>query len=444
MGLSNLSRVCVAVLFAPAIALANDVRVGVSPTTGYYSVTSSTFSVPKGATVSSSTAVSPVVTPLAGGGFQQSMGGGITIEGLKKPAPFTARAAAGLSTMKNGAKKLAKSNPARFLAGAGLVAFLDSLDWLVEDGSIAKKTLIIPELIPDSSYGTTTTGQCRGSVSDCSFQTYIVGPLPNNPGWWRTCSLRVRDAYLMSYSGTTCYYRSGGPIPPILSPVSDSEIDDSIDSRYTPGASDFVLLTPHMTPDYLIIDPIPPVDTVLSITTKYDSEGLPAGIEEKTSTTDFSISNNSTSSPSISASTSIKTESFVNGQSQGSTVTDTTFPAAGSGGGGSPPVELDIPTDCDFMPTVCAFLDWFKDDNLGDDPDLKSIMKDDEDFEKTKTISFGSAVCPAPHTIHIPSLGMSVDLSFDFFCQFAIYAKALVLAAAYIFAAYISLGVARG
>ena len=56
------------------------------------------------------------------------MGGGITIEGLKKPAPFTARAAAGLQTMKNGAKKLV----VLILLGLLLVglAALDSVDWV--------------------------------------------------------------------------------------------------------------------------------------------------------------------------------------------------------------------------------------------------------------------------------------------------------------------------
>ena len=443
MGIFNLFGFCIALLFAPALAFANDVRVGVSPTTGYYEVTSKTFNVPKGASVSSSTAVSPTVTPLAGGGFQQSMGGGITIEGLKKPAPFTARAAAGLSTMKNGAKKLAKSNPARFIAGAGLAAFLDSLDWLIEDGAIAQKSFSVPELIPDSYYDTLNTGSCQGSYYDCHGKTqYVTGPLPNNPGRWRTCSMLgpYGTGYLASYSGTTCYYVRDKLTPTVTEAISESDINKNIDSKYSPHASDFVLLTPYMPPDYILVDPILPVVTDLGITNTFDSSGWLTGTEQKTSTTEFTVSNNSTSQPSISSSTSVKTETFKDGQSQGSTVTEITQPAVGGGGGKAPTVE--IPTDCDFHPTLCAWMNWTKEPLEEPDHDLKQIMHT-VDFEEKKTISFGSKSCPAPYDIHLGLIDRTYQLSFQPACDFAGYLYFFVMAAAYIFAAYISVGVVR-
>lgn len=471
MGIFNLFGFCIALLFAPALAFANDVRVGVSPTTGYYEVTSKTFNVPKGASVSSSTAVSPTVTPLAGGGFQQSMGGGITIEGLKKPAPFTARAAAGLQTMKNGAKKLSRSNPARFAAAVGLGALLDSVDWIIKNGQVVKKTSDIESF-------EMTEAEARSNFQGSYFSSssaYYTGQAQNSSsfaflgmgtdGWggynhYYYCSTGshqgsnlagVSRVYLtgkhsdMLSSETRCFYSNAAPkftdFPKVEIPVSNSDLDDLIDRSYVPLSSDFVLLTPYFPPDFILVDPIPAVITDLGITNTFDSSGWLTGTEQKTSTTEFTVSNNSTSQPSISSSTSVKTETFKDGQSQGSTVTNTTQPAVGGGGGGKAPT-VEIPTDCDFHPTLCAWMNWTKEPLEEPDHDLKQIMHT-VDFEEKKTISFGSKTCPAPYDIHLGLIDRTYQLSFQPACDFAGYLYFFVMAAAYIFAAYISVGVVR-
>lgn len=463
MGIHNLFRICLAVFSVPTIAFANDVRVGVSPTTGYYEVTSKTFNVPKGATVSPSTAVSPVVTPLSGGGFQQSMGGGITIEGLKKPAPFTARAAAGLQTMKNGAKKLARSNPARFAAATGLAVLMDSVDWVIDQGKISSVPLDFnapfPMGKPDPSvvaysyrveryFRNTDQGAPPPPAGVNIVQTRYVpdSGLGNKTGgidYWY-CPGFNPPMYFLTYYGGMCYStrledQAYIPKPPPVSPVPDETIDSVIDSNYSPVSDDFVLLTPYMSPDFLLVDPIPPVLTDLGITNTFDSTGSLVGTEQKTSTTDFTISNNSTSQPSISSSTSVKTETFKDGQSQGSTVTDTSSPAVGSG---SVPPDIEIPTDCDFMPTVCAFLDWFKNDDTPDDPDLSALI-DNRDFTETYSITGGSKQCPADYEFTVDFIGRTYGLSFEPACDFASKMYYFVMAAAYIFAAYITIGASR-
>lgn len=450
MGIFNLFGFCIALLFAPALAFANDVRVGVSPTTGYYEVTSKTFNVPKGASVSSSTAVSPTVTPLAGGGFQQSMGGGITIEGLKKPAPFTARAAAGLQTMKNGAKKLARSNPARFAAGLGLAALLDGVDLIISNGGqIQKKTLSFDPL--PCSTGSICWKKGDHETSSASYlcdisYPYNIASVSVSAGDI-LCTYEIDQIdYIGSYTDS---HRSGyslirnGFVPDnnIYSSVSESEIFSAIDSSYSPHASDFVLLTPYMPPDFILVDPILPVVTDLGITNTFDSSGWLTGTEQKTSTTEFTVSNNSSTQPSISSSTSVKTETFKDGKSQGSTVTNTTQPAVGVGGGGKAPT-VEIPTDCDFHPTLCAWMNWTKEPLEEPDHDLKQIMHT-VDFEEKKTISFGSKTCPAPYDIHLGLIDRTYQLSFQPACDFAGYLYFFVMAAAYIFAAYISVGVVR-
>lgn len=459
MGIFNLFGFCIALLFAPALAFANDVRVGVSPTTGYYEVTSKTFNVPKGASVSSSTAVSPTVTPLAGGGFQQSMGGGITIEGLKQPAPFTARAAAGLATMRNGAKKLYKSNPARFAASVGFGLMLNQLDWIMGEGGKITK-IIPPQSDTDavcpagstcyqgmgevfSASGNITSQECSDMAAQHGAPIVLHGDnYPGNycRGYKYTAFRDGQTFYYIGKLGSFSHFSNKKPAPNVSEPLPDSEILSAIDSSYNPDSSDFVLLTPYFPPEYILVDPIPPVITDLGITNTFDSSGWLTGTEQKTSTTEFTVSNNSTSQPSISSSTSVKTETFKDGQSQGSTVTETTQPAVGGGGGKAPTVE--IPTDCDFHPTLCAWMNWTKEPLEEPDHDLKQIMHT-VDFEEKKTISFGSKSCPAPYDIHLGLIDRTYQLSFQPACDFAGYLYFFVMAAAYIFAAYISVGVVR-
>ena len=426
--------------FSPLV-FANDVRVGVSPTTGYYEVTSKTFDVPKGATVSSSRAVSPVVTPLSGGGFQQSMGGGITIEGLKNPAPFTARAAAGLQTMKNGAKKLARSNPVRFAAGVGLAALLDSVDWLIDDSGKINKSGFDPESLklnpsslPSNVYR--ASGACVPSNgSNCVFLFSGGDGWGGNRDWgcYRALGDNNREKFA-GYSRSSgianplCYYTMTPSLAanPIEIPVSNTELDDLIDRSYVPVPSDFVLLTPYMPPDFILVDPIPPVQTDLGITNTYDSTGALTGTEQKTSTTEFTVSNNSTSQPSISSSTSVKTETFKDGQSQGSTVTETTQPATGGGSKVEIPT-VEIPTDCDFHPTLCKWLDWTKEEPEEPDDNLSNLLKEVPISSKTFTISGGAAACPAPLVLNLSQFG-SREVSYQPLCDLASTMKYLYLA----------------
>ena len=71
----------------------------------------------------------------------------------------------------------------------------------------------------------------------------------------------------------------------------------------------------------------------------------------------------------------------------GTTITESTA-TGGSGGGGGASPQIDIPTDCDFMPTVCAFLDWVKNDDTPEEPDLSALINN-RDFTESYSISGG-------------------------------------------------------
>ncbi|MDP2746605.1 virulence factor TspB C-terminal domain-related protein [Pseudomonas sp.] len=100
----------------------------------------------------------------------------------------------------------------------------------------------------------------------------------------------------------------------------------------------------------------------------------------------------------------------------------------------------EIPTDCDFMPTVCSFIDWVKTPFNEEEPDLSEFISD-EDFERE--INFSSnASCPGPSMI-ATSRG-TYEFSWEPACQWAGLVKPLVIIAALIAAIFINLGMARG
>jgi hypothetical protein len=129
------------------------------------------------------------------------------------------------------------------------------------------------------------------------------------------------------------------------------------------------------------------------------------------------------------------TTTYTNGNITNNTSTTTNNPVA-------PPLSagLDIPTDCEFMPTVCAWMEWFKTPFEAPDVDMPVIA--DQDFEQTFTFNLPSA-CPPPYMINI-SFVQGIEVSWQPFCDLAGYMKPLVIGSASIFAAFIVLGISRG
>lgn len=470
MGLSNISRVCLALFLASAITPVfaadppvprSNVSATLNPTTGYYSSTNSTVRLPSGVSASPSSGL-PVVSRYAGG-LQQTIPTGVTINALKQTAPLPAVVRASTSAVKGAATRCltsAKCNVGLMLAGAGLNQLLSGIGWVMNEGGQIQQVSTVASTAADGGamWCDDSTRYCAGSPS--AVVSLINSTSCPNYGCPYTLKGQQSSTYATfsnGVGGTGGISRSGAACPPPFafnvdfhcvqttsSPVNSDDIASGVANNYNPDPTDWPAITPQLPLDDVQIGTPPSFQGDPVTTTEKDSQGNPKKITEKTIHFEFDVKDNPSPQPSLDLKINEDTKTFEDGALTGSTTTSSTVPANPAGTGGTPAPELDIPTDCDFMPTVCAFLEWYKDDDLGDDPDLRSIMKDDEDFAKTKVISFGAAVCPQPYTIQISSLSMSVDLSFEFFCQFAEYARALVLAAAYIFAAYISLGVARG
>ncbi len=93
--------------------------------------------------------------------------------------------------------------------------------------------------------------------------------------------------------------------------------------------------------------------------------------------------------------------------------------------------------DCEFMPTVCEFLAWFKEEKpLEEDPELPT--KDISDMEKSWSSGLGGGSCPSPVTTSFQ--GQQIVYSYAGACNMAGYISPLVIGGALFASAFILLG----
>lgn len=454
MGIHYIFGVCAAVFSVSALAAdppapRGNVSVTVNPTTGYYSSTNSTVRLPNGVSASPTAGGLPVVSKYSGG-LQQSIPTGITIDAIKKSAPLPAVVRATTQSVKNaatGCLTSAKCNVALILAGAGLQALFDKLDWVMDEGGQVQKSGGLSDVydgIP-SGYGYKIGARyewtsCRSarageacvwtSPTNGSYfcKTSSSGGLPLTGAAWQST--------LDCYYGGTGGYNNG----PALTPVSSNDISSGVNSNYKPEPTDWPALTPELELNSVEITSAPTLQGEPKTTTVYDADGVPHEITETNIWYDFDIRDNGSTSPALDMKTRSETKTYKNGALTGTTTTESTA-TGGSGGVGAGP-QIDIPTDCDFMPTVCAFLDWVKNDDTPEDPDLSALI-DNRDFTETYSITGGSKQCPADYEFTVDFIGRTYGLSFEPACDFASKMYYFVMAAAYIFAAYITIGASR-
>lgn len=106
-----------------------------------------------------------------------------------------------------------------------------------------------------------------------------------------------------------------------------------------------------------------------------------------------------------------------------------------------PASEIEFPAFCTWASAVCGWINWTQEEPPPDN-DLPQVV--DDDFYTEKNISFGSKSCPEPYQISLaPFMDTQVSVSFQPLCDFAGLIYFMVMAASYIIAAYISIGVAR-
>lgn len=221
-------------------------------------------------------------------------------------------------------------------------------------------------------------------------------------------------------------------------PASDADLDLITDRITNPA--DAVEAVPHIVDVPVTFDG--PDDFDFSGPASIQGEPIttttqgPDGTTVTTSTPSYSF-DYSTNPLSITTTTNNTTTVYNNG----TLVSTTTSTNAGTVVDAPPATEApEVPTDCEFMPTVCEFIAWFKTPAPMPEPDMPEPV--DDDFKQTYSASFGGA-CPAPRTVHTDNFG-TLLISWQPICDLAFYIKFLVIGGASLFAAYIGLGISRG
>lgn len=440
--------------FSP-VASAGTVSVDVSPTTGYSVTNRSTVALPPRTTSGPVASYNPTVGPLAGGGAYQTTSSGITItavkDGVASSTTMTGRVRATAGAMKNGLGRCLTSfrcNLALMVGSAGIESLFDGVDWVMgEGGQISKKGLPPNNELTSCSTGSfcweMSSGERTSNPNFVCEKTYkkantrdvsVVVVYPNGTG---ICQ------YYSIYGGTpitdgltrSAIVISTGLLPEVVRPVTRPEIESDVNSHYSPDPSDLPYLSSggldwsHPGVDFEILD-IPSITGADSPTFIENSDGTSKGTYSEY---DFSWSGPS-KQPRVDVEE--KTTETTYGPS-GEVVGTTTTIINGSGSPANAPPET--PTDCDFMPTVCRFIDWFTepDPETTQPVDFTELI-DTVDIEKDFTVGSSTAACPAPFVVNL-SWVPSVEVSLQPFCDLADFLRPLLLAIASILSGMIIL-----
>ncbi len=368
-----------------------------------------------------------------------------TQSGSRVQLPVNGKRSYGWPKWAGAAKQFVKKSPQQAAAAAGLAGVFAAVDWVMDQGQFKRP----------------------GDGGVC-YHAYYGGTGMATACEYESAGDACRALYSMSgishkgagaLSGGSCYYHHLTNVPSLVQsgywkevnpdpstqprvPVTDSEIDNLIDGitdpnvaaesapfieQNLPGSFDY--------PDGFEFSGPQSVDLPGVVTTKTDPATGNTTTTEVLPSVQFEYGTNPWS---ITPTDKTTKNTYENGQKTQTEESVSTDPV-NHGGVSVQPKPLEIPTDCDFMPTVCKFIDWVKEPFTEQDPDLSQLIED-QDFAESVTIS-GNAACPAP-TIIDTSRG-SFEFSWQPACTWAGMIKPLVIIAALIAAIYISLGVAR-
>ena len=413
-----------------------NVSVNVNPTTGYYSTSNTTLRLPDG--VRATPAAGATTVTKYAGGLQQSIPTGITIDAIKKSAPLPAVVRANTASLKSSAKVVLRGNLAGLVLGAGLNALLDEIGALIDESGRIK----VPDSGPLGSVSPPADYRNeRGSVG-------VYRPQCSPDSGWRAiaCFPSGSRYYVVScpsqYGGSNlsgakappsdldiavCYYGGSSELSETMIPATPEFIDKSVDDSYVAEPSDWPTLTPHLELDDIEITSAPTLKGDPITTTVYDADGVPHEIKETNIWYDFDIRDNPSSSPSLDLKVREETKTYKDGVLTDTTTTETTQPAVVGGGGKVEIPSVEIPTDCDFHPTLCKWLDWTKEEPEEPVDNLSNLLKEVPISSKTFTISGGVAACPAPLVLNLSQFG-SREVSYQPLCDLASTMKYLYLA----------------
>jgi len=367
-----------------------------------------------------------------------------TQSGSRVQVPVNGKRSYGWPKWAAGAKSFIKNSPQQAAAAAGMAGLFAAVDWVMDQGVIKRPG--DGGVCYHAYYGGT------GMATACEYES--AGDACR--ALYSMSGISHKGAGALSAGG--CYYHHLTNVPSLVQsgywkqvdidpstqprvPVTESDIDAMIDAVDDPAiaaesAPDIAANVPGSFdyPDGYEFSGPPSVDLPGVITTSTDpatgstttTEILPS-VQFEYGTQPWSITpTDKTTKNTYQDGTKTNTEESVSTDPQNQP-------------GVSIQPKTEIPTDCDFMPTVCKFIEWVKTPFNPEEPDFSQFIED-KDF--TQEVNFsGNATCPPP-TVISTSRG-NFEFSWQPACDWAVLIKPLVILAALIGALYISVGAVR-
>jgi len=383
-----------------------------------------------------------------------------TQTGSRVNVPVTKTDKTGWPKFRAGLKNALKVNPARVIVSGAVSAAVAGVGWVMSpDNTRLQKQEQQVAGMPVSGSGEfgpsqicfyKTAAETMGKITLVNYQGVLyavtVAPYESYPSGY-TANNNCTQSHNGYYAdpNTALFPQSAhrvisvNDVQTLNTDLSDADLKAFVDSLSDPNlAAD---AAPH------VLDAVPgsydyPDGTDFTGPASIQGEPVttttegPDGTTVTTSTPSYSF-DYSTNPLSITTTTNNTTTVYNNG----TLVSTTTSTNSGTVVDAPPTTEApEVPTDCEFMPTVCEFIAWFKTPVDMPEPDLP--VPEDDEFKQTYSASFGGS-CPAPRQVHTDNFG-TLSISWDPLCQLAFYIKFLVVGGAALYAAYIGLGISRG
>lgn len=441
MGISRIFGLCAAFLFASSVA-ASTIDVGPSNWRNY------------GPSGNHTT-----------GGVQSTFGQQVrmppTVSGPTRLLPVSRNAVIPYGSIVNGAKNFARINPQSVAASAAITALFLGLDWVFDpeldswatEGE-ATREYVSPiaggfELRPTDGHIYNSAESACAAAPACSvgctpdyhpaLRGYCRGPDASSLALWNEIPITCPQGSTKDQLG--CFVTIEGEYE-VLTESDWSEFQSYLPTApantVAEGAGDSMQRQGGPLPGYQDLTMTGPASVTGPSSTSTSTDPVTGDTTVTNTSTQTNISYGDTT---ITTTNTTTTTTFQNGQETDTTVTTETpgeLPVADSGG--APPAG-EWPGFCDWATVVCDWLNWTQEDPPAEQ-DLPAVI--DDDFYQEKSISFGAKSCPPDHQIDLaPFLSTSVAVSFQPLCDFAGLIYYMVMAASYIIAAYITIGVAR-
>lgn len=439
MGVARLLGVCAALLFASSVSAANIIDLGPSDYRKYGSNATHT-----------------------GGGVRSSFGQSVRLPPTLNTLNVTCNAVIPYGSIANGLKQFTRINPYSLAASAAVTGLFLAVDWFWDDelGSWSKFDNV---LVDDPSayrwqrphtggqYYPSAQLACEGGLSSTLVELVSISMQPNGSA---NCTYKTANGRTSTYGAA----RSGGNCPAgttyiqtatnagcfMQQPVPVDGADfDYLEGEFTrldandvaAGASAAQQRQGVALPGYQDMTITGPSSFTGPDTTSTSTDPVTGDTTVTTTSTQTNIQYGDTT---ITTTNTTTTTTYQNGQETSTTVTTETpseLPVSTGTASG------DWPGFCEWATVVCDWLNWTQQDPPPEQ-DLPTPI--DEDFFEYKEVSFGVKSCPSDFEINLsPFLETTVGVSFQPLCDFAALIYYMVMAASYIIAAYISIGVAR-